>query len=275
MKEFMVNIKDDCEIDKVKMDFFANISHEFKTPLNILLGSMQLLELYSNNGTIIDPQLKLEKYLKSMKNNTLKLVRLVNNIIDLSKIDSNYFYLEKHNYNIVEMVESVLKSITTYSEMKKISIVLDKKIHRKIIAFDIGKIERALLNLLSNALKFTDESGCIQVSVDADEKWVYISVKDDGIGMHEEKMHIIFNRFSQAEKSFIRNNEGSGIGLSLVKSIVKMHGGNIKVYSEYGKGSEFIIELPINIVENDEGNQYYSQYEDSRVERLRAELSDL
>jgi two-component system phosphate regulon sensor histidine kinase PhoR len=263
------------EYDKLKTEFFANISHEFKTPLNILMGAMQLLELYASNGTIIDPQLKFDKYLKTMKQNALRLLRLINNIIDLTKIDSSYFQVELHNYDIVEIVEGVIESINLYAKAKFINIIFDKKIEKQVMAIDADKIERVLLNILSNALKFTDENGNIQVEVGIIGKSVYISVKDDGIGIQEDKLDVIFQRFRQVDKSFTRNREGSGIGLSLVKALVEMHEGTITVNSEYGKGSEFVVELPVATVTSEGQTKLYLGYEDSRLERIKVEFSDI
>ena len=263
------------EYDKLKTDFFANISHEFKTPLNILMGAMQLLELYATNGTIIDPHLKLDKYIKTMKQNALRLLRLINNIIDLTKIDSSYFYVDLHNYDIVEILEGVIQSINLYAEVKSVNIIFVKKIEEQVMAIDADKIERILLNLLSNALKFTDKDGNIEVEVGTRGKALYISVKDDGIGIQEDKLELIFQRFRQVDKTFTRNREGSGIGLSLVKSLVEMHKGTIIVNSDYGIGSEFIVELPIITLDEEAQTKQYSQYEDSRLERVKIEFSDI
>jgi signal transduction histidine kinase len=263
------------EYDKLKTEFFANISHEFKTPLNILMGAMQLLELYASNGTIIDPQLKFDKYIKTMKQNALRLLRLINNIIDLTKIDSSYFHVELHNYDIVEIVEGVIESINLYAKAKSVNIIFEKKVKEQVMAIDADKIERVLLNILSNALKFTDENGNIKVEVGTIGESMYISVKDDGIGIQEDKLDVIFQRFRQVDKSFTRNREGSGIGLSLVKALVEMHEGKIIVNSEYGMGSEFIVELPMTIIKDEEQTKLYLGYEDSRLERIKIEFSDI
>jgi len=263
------------EYDKLKTDFFANISHEFKTPLNIIMGAMQLLELYTSNGTIIDPHLKLNKYLTVMKQNALRLLRLINNIIDLTKIDSSYFNVELHNYDIVEIIQGIIQSIELYAKSKSVKVIFEKKISNQLMACDADKIERILLNLLSNALKFTDKNGNIKIEVGIINNSVYISIKDDGIGMEEDKLDLIFQRFRQVDKSFTRNREGSGIGLSLVKALVEMHEGTISVKSEYGMGSEFIVELPIDIIKEEEQTTLYSQHEDSRLERVKVEFSDI
>ncbi|WP_291637859.1 HAMP domain-containing sensor histidine kinase [Clostridium sp.] len=267
--------EDKHEYDKLKTDFFANISHEFKTPLNILMGAIQLLELYVSNGTIVDPHLKLDKYLKIMKQNALRLLRLINNIIDLTKIDSSYFYVELHNHDIVEIIEGIIQSINLYAKVKAVNIIFKKKIEEQVMAIDADKIERILLNLLSNALKFTDENGNVAVEVGIRDNSVYISIKDDGIGIQEDKLELIFQRFRQVDKSFTRNREGSGIGLSLVKALVEMHDGTITVKSEYGMGSEFIVELPIVTINEEAQTKLYSQYEDSRLERVKVEFSDI
>ena len=263
------------EYDKLKTEFFANISHEFKTPLNILMGAMQLLELYASNGTIIDPQLKFDKYIKTMKQNALRLLRLINNIIDLTKIDSSYFHVEIHNYDIAEVVEGVIESINVYAKTKSVNIIFEKKIEEQVMAIDADKIERILLNLLSNALKFTDEDGSIEVKLESRLNSVYISVKDDGIGIQEDKLEVIFQRFRQVDKSFTRNREGSGIGLSIVKALVEMHDGTITVNSEYGIGSEFVVEVPIVIIKEEGKTRLHSNYEDSRLERIKIEFSDI
>ena len=275
-KRDLIKEKQDVqEYDKLKTEFFANISHEFKTPLNIIMGSMQLLELYASNGMITDTGLKLDKYLKIMKQNSLRLLRLINNLIDLTKIDSDYFYIEFHNYDIVAIVEGIVQSINMYAKVKKVSITFKKEIEQQIIACDADKIERILLNLLSNALKFTNENGNIEVKVGVHNNSVFISVKDDGIGIQQEQLELIFERFRQVDKSFTRNREGSGIGLSLVKALVDMHKGNITVNSQLGKGTEFIVELPIDVIEGESRNEMLPLYEDGREERLRIELSDI
>lgn len=261
--------------ENIKTEFFANISHEFKTPLNILMGAMQLLELYASNGVIMDPHLKLSKYMETMKQNANRLLRLINNLIDLTKIDSSYYEVEFFNIEIVSIIENIVNSIEIYANMKSISVTFIKDVDEKIIACDVDKIERVLLNLLSNAIKFTDEGGKIEVRVSSVGNNFYISVKDDGIGIPEDKLDVIFQRFRQLDKSFSRNREGSGIGLSLVKAIVEMHQGRITVESHYGKGSIFFVELPVRVVKSSAAEMQLAQFEDRRNERIRIEFSDL
>jgi signal transduction histidine kinase len=261
--------------DNLKTEFFGNISHEFKTPLNIIMGAMQLIDLYTLNGSIQDPDKKLDKYMGVMKQNSYRLLRLINNIIDLTKIDSNYFEVDLHNHNIAAIADNIIQSIGVYASSKAINLSYSKEFEKKIIACDIDKIERILLNLLSNALKFTNTNGNIKVMLGASENRVTIVVEDDGIGIPEDKQGAIFQRFRQVDKSFTRNREGSGIGLSIVKALVEMHKGTISVESEYEKGSKFIVQLPDIQVEEGKMINLYSQFEDRVEERVKIELSDL
>jgi signal transduction histidine kinase len=275
LKKALRESQEKIENDKLKTEFFGNISHEFKTPLNILMGAMQLIDLYTLNGAIQDPEKKLDKYMNIMRQNSFRLLRLINNIIDLTKIDSNYFNLDLHNYDIALIVDNVIQSVSVYANAKSIILFYSKEFKGKIIACDADKIERILLNLLSNALKFTNVDGNIQVRMGIRQNMVFITVEDDGIGIPKDKQTDIFERFRQVDKSFTRNREGSGIGLSIVKALVEMHKGDIWVESEYEKGSKFIVELPDIQLEEEEADKQYSMSEGMIEERIKVELSDL
>jgi PAS domain S-box-containing protein len=261
------------ELNKMMTEFFSNISHELKTPLNVILGAVQILSLPSNDILNISIESKLNKYLKTMKQNCYRLVRLVNNVIDISKFDSGFFKLNLHNHNIVSVVEDIALSVADYAEHKGIELLFDTDAEEKYMAIDLDKIERIILNLLSNAIKFTNVGGQILVSLFDKHDNIFISIKDTGVGIPYEKLNIIFERFGQVDKTLYRNYEGSGIGLSLVKSIVDMHNGNIKVLSEFGKGSEFIIELPVRLIEEEITTD--SRLYESKVEKISIEFSDI
>jgi signal transduction histidine kinase len=142
-------------------------------------------------------------------------------------------------------------------------------------ACDYDKIERVILNLLSNAVKFTEKGGRISISLYSKNNCAYISVKDTGIGIPDEMKEVIFQRFRQVDKSFTRKCEGSGIGLSLAKSLVEMHHGSIKVKSKYGKGSEFIVKLPLILLDD---NEIAAAVEDTAsvcIDRTKIEFSDI
>jgi len=237
------------EYDNLRKEFFANISHELRTPINIIASSLQYIDFLQKNNLLFTYKDKAIKYKSIMMQNCYRLLRLINNLIDITKIDSGYFKLNLENYDIINLVESITLSVVEYAESKDIEIIFDTDVEEKIIACDAEKIERIMLNLLSNAIKFTKKNGNILVSVSDKTDHVLISVKDTGIGIPKDKQQYIFKRFAQVDSAHSINKNGSGIGLSLVKALVEMHGGNISVKSEYKKGSEFIINIPAKIIE--------------------------
>ena len=262
------------EYENLRTEFFSNISHEFKTPLNVILGSVQLLDLYLKNNMIEDRENKINKHIVTTTQNCYRLVRLLNNLLDITKIDAGYFETHLENENIVSVVEDITLSVAEYIENKGIYLEFDTNIEEKFMAFDPDKIERIMLNLLSNAVKFTRDGGCIYVNMMDKGHSVIISVKDTGAGIPPDKLNIIFDRFRQVDKSFSRGQEGSGIGLSIVKTLVEMHEGTIEVKSDSGKGCEFIIELPV-VVLPEEIKVHEKVSEQSVVERISIEFSDI
>ena len=271
-------INEMVEYDKIKTEFFANISHELRTPINVILGSIQLMSSYSED-LLLDPN-KLNKLNRTMKQNCFRLLRLINNLIDITKIDSGYYKLNLENTNIVKVVEDITLSVANYVENKGIELIFDTNIEEKIIAVDPDKIERIILNLLSNAIKFTSKGDRIKVTVWDKDEDVVIEVEDTGIGVPEDQREIIFERFRQVDKLLTRNHEGSGIGLSLVKSLLEMHGGSIELQSTYGEGSNFIIRIPcIKISESDEVDlesiAQRNKQEVKNIEKIRIEFSDI
>lgn len=264
------------EYNKLITDFLANISHELKTPLNVIFTAVQILDLYKKDAESYD---KKEQYIKVIKQNCYRLMRLINNLLDTTKLDSGYLKLNLVNCNIVNLVEEITLSVVYYAESKNINIIFDTDVEEKIMAVDPDKIERIVLNLLSNAIKFTGSGGNIYVTVKDFEDNIIISVKDTGIGIPEDKIENIFDRFVQVDKTLRRNKEGSGIGLYLVKSFVNMHEGTIDIQSEIGKGSEFIINIPVKLVKEDlekENNVFYSpskEYVDMEFADIYSEVS--
>ncbi len=263
------------EYDKMKTEFFSNISHELKTPLNVILATIQLLKSQNNKCYRGAGE---NKYLKMMQQNCYRLLRLVNNLIDITKIDSNYYEIRLQNYDIIALVEGITMSVAEYAEGKGIKIIFDTDIEEKVIACDPDQIERIILNLLSNAIKFTKQGGEIYVTTLYKVGRIEISIRDTGIGIPRDKQDSIFDRFQQVDKSLTRQSEGSGIGLSLVKALVEKHNGSITLKSELGKGSEFIVEIPCNILtepENRSSIQPGGHIEQNYVERINVEFSDI
>lgn len=264
------------EYDKLKTEFFANISHEFRTPINILLGSLQLLDFYHKYDMLENNKAELEGHIKVMRQNSYRLLRMANNIIDISRIESGFYEIHLKSGSIVSLVEDITLSAAEYIESKGRVLVFDTDVEEKVMVFDPEIIERIMLNLLSNAVKFTNPGDSIIVNMFDRGDSIVIAVRDTGIGIHSDKMDMIFQKFRQVDKSLTRAHEGSGIGLSIVKSLVEIHGGNVSVKSEYGKGSEFIVELKVNTFSN-EGIicQQSNVVEKSHVERIALEFSDI
>jgi len=263
------------EYNRLLTEFFSNISHELKTPLNVMLGAIQILALPHNIDLPYNSEIKLNKYHRMIKQNCYRLLRLINNLIDLSKFDSGYLKLKLSNQNIVSIVEEIVLSVVDYIEDRGLTVVFDTDVEEKIISVDADKIERIILNLLSNSIKFTDKGGRISVDMSDMGDSVAISVKDTGIGIPEDKLKTVFNRFCQVDKTLTRNKEGSGIGLSLVKTLVEMHGGTIKISSVEGEGSEVNIELPVRIVEDEIATADDSLRGQAKVEKISIEFSDI
>lgn len=273
VKRNVALLNETIEYNRYITDFFSNISHEFKTPLNIIFSSVQMLNVYIEND---EPMgiLKKKEYLKSMKQNCYRLTRLINNILDVTKLDSGFITLQLQNIDIISYVENITMSVIPYAENKGIELIFDTDEEEKIVAVDPNKIERIILNLLSNALKFTDEGGQIYVSISNTEESIIISVKDNGIGIPEDKLELIFERFMQVDKTLRRNHEGTGIGLSLVKSFVELHGGDIKIVSKINEGSDFIVNLPIRLVDN-QISSMEAEIEGDFIEKVNLELADI
>lgn len=258
---------------KLQEEYFANISHELKTPLNVIFATAQLINMYCDNGSLDERKVSITKYIDSIKQNSYRLSKLINNIVDLSKIEAGFFELNLSNNNIVEVVEEIVMSITCFTEVKGLNIIFDTDVEEKIIACDPEMIERIILNLISNAIKFSEVGDEILVNIEDKDEFVEISVKDNGIGLEGNHLDIIFDRFKQANKSPSRNSEGTGIGLSLVKSIVELHNGQIYVESELGKGSKFIVMLPSRRVMQE--NMLFNSKIRNKNESIQVELSDV
>ena len=236
-------------IENIRLEFFANISHELRTPINLILSSIAVLKLRIDS---LDQDNKsyFDKYIKILNQNGLRLLKLVNNLIDITKLNSSNFEFTPTNQNIVNFVEDICLSIVDFVEQNNLSITFDTDVEEKIIGFDLNGMERIILNLLSNAIKFNKDNGQILVNISTKDN-IEISITDNGIGIPDEKKDSIFTRFEQVNCDNRTPNKGSGIGLSLVKSIVDMHNGEIKVESILGEKSTFTVVLPNKMIETD------------------------
>ncbi|WP_346940297.1 HAMP domain-containing sensor histidine kinase [uncultured Clostridium sp.] len=275
LEEKVASLEEKIECEKFKTEFLANISHEFKTPLNIILASIQL-EL-NHCDSIDDNNSIYYNRLNMIKQNSYRLLRLVDNLIDITQVDSNHIKLYKENINAICYFEDIVDSVSYSIKKMNKNIIFDTNEEEVFLAYDPEKIEKVILNLISNSIKYTEINGNIWVTLTTnwDENRLYISVKDDGVGIPTDSYDIIFERFKQADNLFIRRAEGSGIGLPLAKSFIELHGGEIWVNKNLDKGSEFIFYLPIISVKDAKVNYFYNKVVDSRSEKLKIEFSDI
>ncbi|WP_325276161.1 PAS domain-containing sensor histidine kinase, partial [Romboutsia sp.] len=215
------------EYDKIKMEFYANISHELKTPLNNIYSSTQLVETLNTCEKIKDNNGEISYHVKIIKQNMFRLMRLIDNIINISQVKSEIYKLKAINFDIVYLVEEIVMSINSYAKSRDLRLVFDTNEEYLLVGLDPESIERIVLNLISNAIKFTPRKGEILIAVYKVGNKVQIKVKDSGIGIDEEKLMEIFDRFKQIENGKMDNEFGSGIGLYLSKSLIEIQDGRI------------------------------------------------
>ena len=221
-----------------RSQFFANISHEFKTPLTLIISPLKAM------------QKKLEKIenknqVNVMLRNAERLLRLINQILDLSKLESGITELKTTQFDIVDFTENKASNFQPYSEEQSIKFQLDLPSQPILLYFEKDKMEKILINLLSNAFKYTPEYGEIKLTIKQEENQVIISIIDTGIGISSDQIGRIFNRFYQVKNHTETSNSGTGIGLSLTKQLVELHGGKIEVTSKEGEGTQFDVKFPI------------------------------
>ena len=266
-------LSEKLEIDKIKTEFFTNMSHELKTPLNVIFSSNQLLESVYKSGKVNDYNENINNHIELVKKNSYRLQRLINNIIDLTKLESGFYKLNLSKTNIVNLVEDLFMKIERFAQIKGINLVFDTESEEINIIIDESEIERVMLNLLSNCIKFTPENETISINIYEYDSYIAISIRNSGVGIPKNKLKIIFDEFSQVDKTLSRNTEGSGIGLSIVKKIIELHNGSITVDSEENEFTEFTIILNKNVFTDKE-------IEDNKAihnidEKINIEFSDI
>lgn len=236
------------ELDRLKIKFLTNLSHDFRTPISLIMGPVDQLIAGEQPGS------RLEK-LNMIKRNARRLLNLVSQLLDFRKMEEHELSLQLSEGEFVSFVKEVTGSFRDFAEKKHIDLVFRSTLPELDALFDHDKIERILFNLLSNAFKFTLEDGSVIVELqEADQPaepgqtWVSIKVTDTGIGIPADKKDQVFERFFQTSTTAAILNQGTGIGLSITKEFIKMHGGTISVESEAGKGAVFVIQLPLKSV---------------------------
>ncbi|CEO25395.1 sensor histidine kinase [Paraclostridium sordellii] len=264
----------EIELEKLRLDFFSNLTHEFRTPLNLIFSSVQLIDQSISNIKKGDINV-LIRYLRIIEQNGMRLLKLVNNLIDSTRIDSGCLDYNPQNKDIVAFVENICESVVEFSHSQNIDLIFDTDQEEKIISFDSDKMERIVLNLLSNAIKYNKENGRIDVEIKCNEDYIDINVRDTGVGIPSDKIGDVFEKFKQVDNRLTKISEGSGIGLSIVKSLVALHNGMVDVSSKVGVGTEFKVKIP-NKLQRFEGNKYLIRNESINMnKKIQIEFSDI
>lgn len=230
------------ELDKVKTRFFSNITHEFRTPLTLIIGPTQ--QIINDR-----PKAAHQQRLKGILGNAKHLLGLINQLLDLSKIESGQMNIDVFRGDIIGYTQEILDRFQPLAKKKKISLK-DKSTRKEWKTyFDKDKWDKILINLLSNAIKFTPDKGTIHIQIKQSKReedyYIFLEVKDSGVGISEDQLDKVFDRFFQVDGSSTRIQQGTGIGLSLVKELVEIQGGTLEVTSEVNKGTTFQIFVPI------------------------------
>ncbi len=258
---------------KKRTEFFSNITHELKTPLSVILGAIQLMERKLGGQNEED---MINRNFRIIRHNCYRLLRLTNNLLDLTKMEAGYLNLKPVNCDLCTLLEEIVQSVMPYASQKQLELRYAKPSEPIKTAVDIEKMERIILNLLSNSIKFTKPGGTIDVSsYMTEDSSIRITVKDSGVGIPAETQEEVFGRYKQAGNDPLLENEGCGIGLSLVKSFVVLHKGNINVISEKGSGCEFVIDLPLMHVNDSTGESGLNDYYCRISEAANIEFADM
>ncbi|MBN1621467.1 MAG: response regulator, partial [Endomicrobiales bacterium] len=241
--EYSMVIRDitrEKKIDQMKTEFVSNVSHELRTPLTAIKGSIELL-LAGAEGPITDSQ---KEFLNITRNNSVRLIRLISELLDLSKIEAGKIKMEIKPGDIVKTIKETISEFKPLAEKQEINIEYDGPDQVPRVLFDEDKIKQVLTNLIGNAIKFTPENGIVTVLVNDKKEDVIIGIRDTGMGIARDNFHLVFEKFQQVDGSSTRAKGGTGLGLAIAKSIVGAHKGRIWVESEMGKGSTFSFEIP-------------------------------
>ena len=225
---------------QTRFEFFSYMVHEFKTPLTVINAAVQALEIICKDE-LTD---KSRSFIRKIWQNSLRQLRLVNNLLEIMKAESGYLKEKRNNMDIVLATEAITQSVMLYAEEKGVRVSFTSTVPNKLISIDDEKYERIMLNLLSNAIKFTPQGKNITVEFSQAESVLCIKVKDEGVGIPAEKQGLIFEMFGQVDSSLTCETEGTGIGLALVKLLVNSMSGEVSVESKEGIGSTFTVILP-------------------------------
>ncbi|NCB62541.1 MAG: PAS domain S-box protein [Clostridia bacterium] len=271
MEERNISLEQSIAMEKLKSEFFAGLSHEFKTPLNIILSTLDLVRMKSMRENEDRFREGYSKFFDYAYQNCYKLLRLTSNLLDSSCIDSQYYRLHPTSVRLDELLRSTVQAAEIYANARGVSLSFSSPCGSPLLVCDRDSVERILLNLLSNAIKNTLDGGWVRVTLTEESGFFRVTVEDSGVGIPPEAIPVIFEKFRTSRNPLSGQREGSGIGLSLVKSLTELHGGAVTVESQVGVGSRFSFTLA-NRLSPAPGRQPPDSGHESHA---RLELSDL
>lgn len=257
--------------NKFKNEFLVNLTNDIKKPVNTILSVNNILNINQNkyNSEYVS------NYTKLVKQNCNRLTRLLNNIEEIYNIDNSIYDMNLSKCDIVYLIKDIVEKSKIYTDEKNIKLKFSANIKEKYTIIDKDKIEKIILNLLSNSIKFTDSGGNIAIDLLIENEIIKIGVIDSGVGIPDDKLNIIFENFEQVDRSLSRGAEGAGVGLSLVKKLADLHKAKIEVKSEVGKGSAFYIILDEKDISKVEGEKIEICTSFSDNEKIDVEFSDI
>lgn len=264
-REEIVKIEKKLKEENINDEFYSNISHELRTPINVIYSALQLNDIYIKDNKLD----KINKNNHIIKQNCLRLIRTINNFIDSNKLSEGFLEIDLNIYNIVDIIENVILSCDNYMKIKKTNIIYDPQYEEIYLNCDKDYIERILLNILSNSLKNGKENGNIHVEVKIENNKIIIEILNDADTIPEDKRNEIFEKFTKVNTSFNRLSEGSGLGLYLTKGLVELHGGEISIHEGPLYGNLYKIVLPYNKNVNVKEN-YLSR--DIKINKLQQKI---
>lgn len=265
------------EEEYLKSEFFSNISHELRTPINVISSAIQLNEINIAEGNLE----KVKENNNRIRNNSLRLIRTINNFIDVNRLSENYLSGEYKLYNIVDLVETVLHCSKKYFYKKEMNFLFDTEEEEILVEIDRTFTERIILNILSNCVKYGNNKGNVYIYINLVDNRVEINIENDGKLIEEKEKAYIFDKFTKNNKSLNRNNEGSGLGLYISKGLMELQNGSLEMRTDENNKNKFILtftKVDLDYVEEDisvENMSYSDIYISDLKERVDIEFSDI
>jgi len=269
-QEFKLRYSEYLRGEKLKTEFYTNISHELRTPINLIYSAIQLTEINTNDNNMES----IEKNNETIKHNCLRLIRTINNFIDTNRVSEGYLVPNFKIYNIVSIVENIALASNKYIEQINNSLVFDSEEEEFFTECDKDIMERVILNILSNSVKFGKSGGIIAINISSELDEIKIVIKNNGYIVDDEAKPFLFDKFTKINKSLNRKKEGSGLGLYLTRELLHLQQGTITLESEPAIGTEFVITMPKSY--DWENSELEEDFEMNPVEyKVDIEFSDI